>query len=96
MTPNLDKALAIVGNDREGVRDDPTKNLRAIAAFWTTWLRGRGLLAEGAALAAGDAAYMMALLKLARLSNDPRHADSKSDLYGYALLAELCDMENDA
>lgn len=84
----LHMAAAIVDGNREGTHGDPGKNLRAIADFWTAWLRARGLLPNDAALDTNDVAYMMVGLKLARLAHDPTHKDSQVDACGYVRLAE--------
>lgn len=52
--------------------------LRKIAKFWS--------LHTGLALTARDVCVMMALLKVARLSNDLEDEDSWLDLAGYAAL----------
>lgn len=86
----LDTAARIVGGDREQTYGHPAKNLETIAAFWTIWLRGRGLLSSEAVLSFDDVACMMILLKTARLANDPWHKDSQVDICGYARLLERC------
>ena len=63
----LADAAAIVDGDRDRTYGDPGRNVRAIAAFWTDWLRARGVLADGAAVTTDDACAMMVMLKLARL-----------------------------
>lgn len=88
ITNVLHLAGAIVDGNREGTHGDPGKNLRAIADFWTAWLRARGMLANDAALDTNDVAYMMVGLKLARLAHDPTHKDSQVDACGYVRLAE--------
>ena len=86
----LTQATAIVDGDRERTYGDPGRNLRTIAAFWTTWLRARGHLPPDVGLDTDDVAYMMVGLKLARLANDPTHKDSQVDACGYVRLAERC------
>lgn len=88
ITNVLHLAGAIVDGNREGTHGDPGKNLRAIADFWTAWLRARGLLPNDAAIDTNDVAYMMVGLKLARLAHDPTHKDSQVDACGYVRLAE--------
>lgn len=91
----LDQAAAIVDRDREQTYGSPAKNLNTIAAFWSAWLRARGLLTPLANLNYEDVACMMVLLKMGRLSNDPTHVDSSVDACGYLyLLEKIRDQEN--
>ena len=86
----LDSAAQIVDADRERTYGTPAKNLETIAGFWTTWLQARGALKEQAMLTFDDVACMMAMLKLARLANNPEHKDSQIDACGYLRLLERC------
>lgn len=86
----LDAAAQIVDADREKTYGNPAKNLEAIAEFWTTWLKSRGALKDEAMLTFDDVACMMAMLKMARLANDPEHRDSQIDACGYMRLLERC------
>ena len=86
----LDSAAQIVDSDRERTYGTPSKNLDTIAGFWTTWLQARGALKEQAMLTFDDVACMMAMLKLARLANNPEHKDSQIDACGYLRLLERC------
>jgi len=86
----LDQAAAIVDQDREQTYGSPDKNLNTIAAFWSTWLRARGLLTPQGNLNYEDVTCMMVLLKQARLANDPTHKDSQIDTCGYMRLLERC------
>lgn len=82
--PNLfDAAKGIVYGDRERVYGDPGKNIRAIAALWSTYL----LCKYGSTLEmidSDDVAAMMRMVKEARLMNSPDHLDSLIDIAGYA------------
>ena len=60
----------------------PEDNFARIALHWDTFLTNR--YGSTPALTPGDVAIMMALMKIARLENDPKHADSWVDLAGYA------------
>jgi hypothetical protein len=63
----------------------PEDNFARIAAHWNAFLFNRGIVASGGGLISpGDVAIMCALLKIARLENDPGHHDSWVDLAGYA------------
>lgn len=87
--PILEQAHEIIYGDREQTYGDPSKNLDVIAGFWETYLHAKGALNEDfVGLGATDVCYMMSLLKIARLANNPRHYDSQVDLAGYAALAD--------
>ena len=60
----------------------PEDNFARIANHWEMFLVNR--YGSGFSLTPGDVAVMMALMKIARLEHDPRHADSWIDLAGYA------------
>lgn len=66
----------------------PEDNFGRIAAHWNAFLINRHQVDEypqdSDFLSAGDVAVMMCLMKIARLENDPAHADSWIDLAGYA------------
>jgi hypothetical protein len=80
----LDAAGRCVLSDRNKAYGSPEDNFNQTAAIWTAHLKGRGLLAEGKALAAGDVAALMIGLKLARLVTSMDNADTWVDLAGYA------------
>lgn len=58
----------------------PEDNFGRIAALWRSHLGNR----EACEITAVDVAIMLALVKVARLGNDPTHKDSWVDLAGYA------------
>lgn len=61
----------------------PEENFERIARHWNTHLTNRfGVGSNG--LASTDVAIMLALVKIARLENDPSHLDSWVDIAGYA------------
>ena len=80
----LDHAHNIIYGDREKTYGHPATNLERIAEFWNVYI-GEALTQK---LTADDVCYMMILLKVARLRNDPNHIDSLIDLAGYAALVE--------
>lgn len=84
----LQKAHNIIYGDREQVYGDPAKNLRVIAEFWSTHLSA--VFNEQVTLSINDVCSMMALVKQARLTNDPNHLDSEVDVCGYTALRERC------
>lgn len=57
-------------------------NFGTIARLWTDWLQARGFSIVD--LQPSDIAALMALMKLARLATTIDHADSWTDLAGYA------------
>jgi hypothetical protein len=64
---------------------NPEDNFARIAAHWNAFLANRGIVIAGGGLVSpSDVAVMCALLKIARLENDPSHHDSWVDLAGYA------------
>ncbi|MCK9361748.1 DUF6378 domain-containing protein [Patescibacteria group bacterium] len=80
----LDAAKLAVG-DRGLNYGRPEDNFARIAAHWNAFLANRGIVIPGGGLvSASDVAIMCALLKIARLENDPGHHDSWVDLAGYA------------
>lgn len=82
----LKEAHTIIYGDREKTYGHPSKNLKAIATMWTTYLQSVG----SRSLTSQDVCVMMILLKGARLANDPAHRDSVVDICGYAALIERC------
>ena len=72
----LSAAAKIVTQDRNSTYGGPERSFETIAQLWAIHL--------GYKVTASDVAIMMALLKIARLSANPAHADSWIDLAGYA------------
>jgi hypothetical protein len=60
----------------------PEENFGRIAAHWEAFFLNK--LEHTITITPGDVAIMMALMKIARLEHDPKHADSWVDLAGYA------------
>jgi hypothetical protein len=71
----LDRAKEIVTNDRQNTHGHPEDSFRRIADLWSGYLTV-GLHEE-------DVAVMMALVKVARIMENPRHADNWIDGAGY-------------
>lgn len=82
----LQESHQVIYGDRENTYGDPGKNLRTIAAYWTTHLKAAKSIE--ADLTEADVAGMMILLKQARLANSPNHRDSLVDIAGYAGLQD--------
>jgi hypothetical protein len=73
-----------VCRDRAAKHGEAENSFATIAAYWTVHLRARGILPPDKALEAFDAALLLGLLKVARVPNNPKHADNWVDLAGYA------------
>lgn len=82
----LDTAKEVIYGDREKTYGSPDKNLSLIATYWTAYISSCSALKI--ILNSEDVCIMMALLKLARLANDPTHTDSQLDVCGYMALME--------
>lgn len=84
----FDTAKSIVYGDRERTYGDPSRNIRNIAAMWTTYLKCRydplGLLEYPPNVTMEDVCAMMRMVKESRLINQPDHRDSLVDICGYA------------
>lgn len=90
----LDDAKDIIFGDREKTYGRPEFNLQTIAEFWRIYLeRKHNVLV---ALLPEDVAFMMVLLKMARLMNSPTHRDSQVDLCGYVALIDRIQREETA
>lgn len=72
----LDTAKAYVTKDRAADHGDLEDNFATIAVLWSAYL--------GFEVKPHDVAAMMGLLKIARLRQNPAHADNWIDLAGYA------------
>lgn len=72
----LSEAEKCVCGQREKDYGTPEDNFGRIAEFWTTYM--------GVEFGTVDVAIMMALLKIARISENMQHMDSWVDLAGYA------------
>lgn len=82
----LQQAHEIIYGDREQTYGSPDKNLQTIADYWSVHLSNQ--LNEKIVLTCADVCEMMILLKVARLGNNPTHADSLLDIAGYAALQD--------
>lgn len=84
----LRKAISITTQDRNSAYGNPEDNFANIAAYWSRYLSDSAKLEIE--LSAQDVAYMMVLMKIARLSTNPMHFDSLVDVAGYAACAADC------
>ena len=74
----LSAAERCVCGQREQDYGTPEDSFQKIGTFWTAYLN------YAVKIDAEDVAAMMALLKIARISENPQHMDSWCDLAGYA------------
>ena len=81
------EAGKIVNADRKDDYGDAFDSFCSIAAFWTNYLRARGLLPPIVSLTTADVAMMMDLLKTSRYATGGYKADTFVDKVGYSALA---------
>lgn len=72
----LNSAKEIVTQDRNIQYGSPENSFNTISKLWRAY--------TGFPISPSDVAIMLALLKVARLKNNPKHEDSWIDLAGYA------------
>lgn len=94
MTDILKEADTIINGDREKTYGHPSKNLAAIAAYWSIHINTK--YNKNITLTVDDVCGMMVLMKQARLANDPYHHDSMVDIAGYIALQNKCQEANSA
>lgn len=89
-TSILQEAQRVVFGARQGVYGHPRDDFAKIALLWTSYCDAK---TQGSSPRLGrivvpftpqDVAYMMILLKMARLMESPDHRDSIVDIAGYA------------
>jgi len=80
----LEEAKNCVCGQREQDYGSPEDSFRLIAQLWEIYIRERIVGLTDVCVNTEDVAVMMALLKIARLANNPEHMDSWVDLAGYA------------
>lgn len=84
--PNiLSEAEAAVYGPRQAAYGHPRDNFERTARLWNGYLFAKQT--EAPLLNASDVAYMMVLLKMARLMQTPDHRDSLVDMAGYSATA---------
>ena len=84
----FDQAKDLIYGQRNKDYGHPRENFSTTAMLWNTYIDQRQVTHERTnigpfELVEHDVAYMMALLKIARLANDPQHRDSRVDVCGY-------------
>lgn len=78
----LEEAKRCVCGNREQDYGTPEDSFGRIAALWTAYMSNNSI--ADTVFSASDVSIMLALLKIARLANNPEHMDSWVDLAGYA------------
>lgn len=74
----LDLAKEYVTVDRAATHGGAEDSFATIAAFWSSYLHRE--------ITPHDVCAMMVLLKVARVSGNPQHIDSWTDIAGYSAL----------
>lgn len=82
----LKSASEIVNGARKDDYGDAMDSFKSIAAFWTHYLRARGLITEATVITPADVAMMMDLLKTSRYATGGYKFDTFLDKCGYAAL----------
>lgn len=77
-----DLASQYTRQDRNTSYGTPENNFATIAAMWTAYWKARPEATE--TFTSADVAAFMALVKVARIANNPAKGDSWVDLAGYA------------
>ena len=85
----LHDTAALVNDDRD-THGDAVDNQQHIAAGWTWYLRGQGVLDDDQAIDGTDVAFMMALLKMSRHCVGTFDVDHLRDTAGYAGIGAAC------
>lgn len=85
----LREALAITSKDRHTAYGQPEDNFQNIADNWNVYLRQR-FGGSAPSLNSMDVAYLMILMKMARLATNQTHRDSLVDVAGYAACGADC------
>lgn len=79
----LEEAMDVTRNSRQEEYAHPLINFIRTGDFWTTYLRGKGRLADEQWITPVDVAWMMVLMKVARAIETHKH-DTVVDTAGYA------------
>lgn len=90
----LETAKNYVCGDREQDYGSPKRSFETIADLWTVYLVARGKLTEY--ISSKDAAVMLALLKISRITTGQAKADNWVDLAGYAACGGEIETEAEA
>ena len=94
MAASLLKDTADLINDDRNTHGDAVVNQEHIAAGWTWFLRGQGVLDPDEHLRGTDVAFMMGLVKMSRYCVGTFDVDHLRDTAGYAAIGGACAVEN--
>ena len=83
----LDDADDVTRNARQSAYGHPLDNHGCTAQLWTAYIERR--FGARVPMTSLDVCYLMMLVKISRLANDPTHRDSLVDMAGYARNAEM-------
>lgn len=86
----LHEADDLIAGDRQHEYGPPQVNFARIADVWNWWMEATG---RDSVLDPSDVAMMMALLKMARVANNPDSRDSYVDLAAYSALGYMLSVE---
>lgn len=90
LAASLLKDTADLIDDDRDTHGDAVVNQQHIAAGWTWYLRGKGVLGDGESLGGDDVAAMMGLLKMSRHVVGTHDMDHMRDIAGYAGIGGAC------
>jgi hypothetical protein len=83
----LKKALDIINGERQSQYGNPEDSFQIIANYWTAYLVAEGLMDEHHPVTPKNAAIMMVLFKIARMSGQKDKFDNHADAAGYIGIA---------
>lgn len=82
-TAILAEAERIVSIDRAATHGDAEDSFDTIAEYWTAFLQRERIIEKGIKITSRQTGMMMALFKIARTHNNPKHRDNYVDIAGY-------------
>lgn len=90
----LSKADSIINGERQDRYGTPENSFPILADLWNAFLTAIAVNKQYPVLSSQDASIMMALMKIARISNGTQQRDSFIDAIGYlAIAGELAERE---
>lgn len=96
MAASLLHDTADLVNDDRDTHGDAVENQQHIAAGWTWYLRGQGVLEADECIDGTDVAFMMALVKMSRHCVGTFDVDHLRDTAGYAGIGAACAVDRGA
>ena len=94
MAASLLLDVADLITDDRNTHGDAVVNQEHIAAGWTWFLRGQGVLDADEHVSGTDVAFMMGLVKMSRYCVGSFDVDHLRDTAGYAAIGAACAVEN--